>query len=208
MTLGTDKPVENQYMMALALASRRGRVTMSFPSFDVIQNRSVFPSNILLQSYRLLQKDTSLDYTDLINSLGKTAGYCPHEGMPALDETEWWAARALTGPGMINGDAAVRDCCQGIALGRRALEARQSPGPTEYDGMITGDSQFDPRQNTDLVMSCSRIEDLAGCPFAYFLKYILRVLPPDEVSYDPNCWQYSIKRGVSPKTAGCQGMMP
>ena len=67
LTLGTDRPVENQYMIALALASRRGRFTMIFPSFDVIQNRSVFPSNILLQSYRLIKKDTSLDYTDLIN---------------------------------------------------------------------------------------------------------------------------------------------
>ncbi len=195
LPLGADRPGENQYLMALALASRRGRVTMSFPSFDVVDNRSVFPSNILLQAYRLLQKDTSLDYTDLLNSLDRTAGYCPHEGMPALDETEWWAGRVLTGPGVINGDAAVRECCRGIALGSCALEARQSPDPTEYDGIIVSDGQFDPRQNVDLVMSCSRIEDLAGCPFAYFLKYILRVLPPDEVSYDPNCWLDALERG-------------
>ena len=83
LPLGSDRPAENQYMMAHALASRRGRVTLSFPSFDVVENRSVFPSNILLQAYRLLQKDASLDYTDFINSLGRTAGYCPHEGMPA-----------------------------------------------------------------------------------------------------------------------------
>ncbi len=195
LPLGADRPGENQYMMALALASRRGRCTLSFPTYDVVENRSVFPSNVLLQAHRLLRKDTSLDYTDLLNSLGRTAGYCPHEGMPALDETEWWAARALTGPGLINGDAAVKDCYQGIALGSCALEARQSPGPTEYDGIIDSDSQFDPRQNTDLVMSCSRIEDLAGCPFAYFLKYILRVLPPDEVSYDPNRWLDALERG-------------
>jgi len=195
LPLGAVRPAENQYMMALALAFRRGRVTLSFPSFDVAENRSVFPSNLMLQSYRLLQKDASLDYTDFINSLDRTAGYCPHEGMPALDETEWWAARVLTGPGVINGSAAVRDCCRGIASGSKALEARQSPDPTEYDGLIACDSRFDPRQNADLVMSCSRIEDLAGCPFAYFLKYILRVLPPDEVIYDPNCWLDALERG-------------
>ncbi len=195
LPLGADRPGENQYLMALALASRRGRVTLSFPSFDVVENRSVFPSNILLQAYRFLQKDTSLDYTDFLNSLDRTAGYCPHEGMPALDETEWWAGKVLTGPGVINGDDAVRDCCQGIALGSCALEARQSPSPTEYDGIIASDGQFDPRQNIDLVMSCSRIEDLAGCPFAYFLKHVLRVLPPDEVGYDPNRWLDALERG-------------
>lgn len=195
LPLGADRPGENQHMMALVLASRRGRTTLSFPSFDVVENRSIFPSNILLQTYRLLQKDISLGYTDFINSLGKTAGYCPHEGNLALDETEWWAARVLTGPGLINGNAVVRDCCQGIALGSKALEARQCPDPTEYDGLIAVDNHFDPRQNTDLVMSCSRIEDLAGCPFAYFLKYILRVQPPDEVSYDTNCWLDALERG-------------
>lgn len=190
-----DKPGENQYKMALALASRRGKVTLSFPSFDVVDNRSIFPSNIVLQAYRLLQKDTSLDYTYLLNSLDKPAGYCPHEGMPALDETEWWAGKVLTGQGVTSGDETVRKCYQGIEMGSRALDARQNPDPTEYDGMIVSDGRFDPRQNIDLVMSCSRIENLAGCPFAYFMKYILHVLPPDEVSYDPNCWLDALERG-------------
>lgn len=195
LSLGTDRPIENQYVMALALASRRGKVTLSFPSFDVVDNRAIFPSNILLQAYRLLQKDTFLDYTDLFNFLGRPAGYCPYEGTPALDETEWWTGKVLIRPGVSSGEETVRKYYRGIDQGRRAIEARQNPDPTEYDGMIVCDGTFDPRQNNDLVMSCSRIEELAGCPFAYFLKNILRVLPPDEVSYDPNCWLDALERG-------------
>jgi len=195
LALGTDRPIGNQYMMALALASRRGRVTLSFPSFDVVENRAISPSNILLQAYRLLRKDTSLDYTDLSKFLGSPAGYCPHEGTPALDETEWWIGKVLTGPGVTNGEETVRKCYRGIEQGRRAIIARQSPDPTEYDGMIDTDGEFDPRWNNGLVLSSSRIEELAGCPFAYFLKNILRVLPPDELSYDPNCWLNPLERG-------------
>jgi ATP-dependent helicase/nuclease subunit B len=195
LALGTDRPSGNQYLMALALASRRGRVTLSFPSFDVVDNRAVFPSNILLQAYRLLQKDTSLDYTDLSKFLGRPAGYCPCEGTPALDETEWWIGKVLTGPGVTNGEETVGKCYLGIDQGKRAIKSRQSSDPTEYDGMIDSDGEFDPRWNNGLVLSCSRIEELAGCPFAYFLKNILRVLPPDELSYDPNCWLNPLERG-------------
>ena len=51
---------------------------------------------------------------------------------------------------------------------------------------IDTDGEFDPRWNNGLVLSSSRIE-LAGCPFAYFLKHPAGT-PPDELSYDPNCW--------------------
>ena len=195
LSLIADRPSENRYMMALMLASRRGRVTLSFPSFDVLENRSIFPANVLLQAFRLLHKDNTFDYTDFLISLDRPAGYCPKAGGAYLDETEWWAGKVLTGSGMINSRELVRNCYQDIELGCRAMEARVSPEPTEYDGMLEVAGQFDPRQDAALVMSCSRIEDLAGCPFAYFLKYILHVFPPDEVSYDPNSWLDALERG-------------
>lgn len=195
--LGNNKPAENQFFMALALASRRGVVVLSFSSYDVVENRSVYPSSLLLQVHRLLQKDNALDYTHLINSLGRTAGYCPQDGKPALDELEWWISKALTGAGLGGSLETVRNCYPNVDLGLKALEARQSDEPTEYDGLIdTGGANLDPRNNRELVLSSSRIEELAGCPFAYFMRNVLCILPPDDIDYDPGHWLDALERGA------------
>lgn len=196
LPLSMERPGENQYIFGLALASRRGNVTLSFPSFDVVENREVFPSPVLLQVYRLLRGDASLDYTRLMNFLGKPAGYCAQGGIPALDETEWWIGRVLSKPGIRNGAAAVDACCRGIAWGRRALEARTRPALTEYDGLIGPSPHLDPRRNPELVMSCTRIETLAGCPFAYFLCYVLNIQPIEDVVCDPGRWLDPPARGA------------
>jgi ATP-dependent helicase/nuclease subunit B len=52
------------------------------------------------------------------------------------------------------------------------------------------------RRGNHSTMSCSRIEYLAGCPFAYFLKNVLYVNPPEEVLYDPNSWLEPMERGL------------
>lgn len=195
LPLRADRPEENRVALFLALASRSGRVTLSFPSFDIIQNRQLYPSSVLLQLYRLLKEDPLLDFTDLMSSLGKPAGFCPRDSRYALDEVEWWAGKVLNKPGIRNGAAAVRACYRGIELGQLALEARNSPEPTEYDGVIdVHPGELDPRQK-DLTTSCSRLEYLAGCPFAYFLKYLLNIYPPQEVVYDPERWLGNLDRG-------------
>jgi hypothetical protein len=196
LPLGIDRPRENQYTLAMALASRRGLVTLSFSSFDIVENRTVYPSSILLQAHRLLKGDALLDYTDLLNSLGKPAGYCPGDGQTALDEVEWWAWKVLRGRGIRNGAAAVRACYQGIETGSLALEARNSPEATEYDGLVdVNPCELDPRRKKDLVISCNMIEYLAGCPFAYFLRHVLQIHPPEELEYDTERWLDPLERG-------------
>lgn len=197
LPLGAVRPGENQLMMALSLASRRGRVTLSYSSFDIVENRSIYSSSVLLQVHRLLNGDTSLDYSHLLQSLGKPAGFCPQYGRPALDEVEWWAAKALNRPGISNGAEAARVCYKSIEQVQRSQEARERLEPTEYDGVIeVSAGHLDPRVNRDLIMSCSRIEGLAGCPFAYFLKHVLHVYPPGEVVYDPGRWLDTLERGL------------
>lgn len=196
LTPGVDRPRENQFALGLALASRRGRVTLSFPSFNVAENRAAYPSSLLLQAHRLLKGDPAADYTSLLGALGRSAGFCPPDGKPALDEVEWWAGKVLAGPGVAGGPAAVRACYRGLDLGLRALAARIMPEPTEYDGFIGPMTEFDPRRRRDLVMSCSRIEYLAGCPFAYFLRYVLQISPPEEIAFDAGRWLEPAVRGL------------
>ncbi|MTI80843.1 MAG: hypothetical protein FH758_08165 [Firmicutes bacterium] len=196
LPLGIKKPTENQYTLAAALASRRGKIVLSYSSFNVVENREVYPSFILLQVYRLLKNDSTLDYSDLINYLGKPEAFCPQDSKPTLDETEWWISKALTQP-IVNGRDMVKQCYQSINQGSVAAEARNNAEPTEFDGLVPINAgELDPRKNKKIVMSSSEIEYLASCPYAYFLRYVLKMYPVEEVTYDPSCWLDALSRGL------------
>ncbi len=198
LPLGRDRPGVSRHELLTALCSRaalkNSRLILSYPSFDVVENRENLPSSLLLQTFRSLQGDSSLDYSNLMCFLGSPAGYCPLNSGPALDETEWWL-RVSAGH-LANGPALVRQCYRNVDRGQAALRARQSGSPTEYDGMVAAaGGGIDPRRHP-ATLSCSRIEYLAGCPFAYFLRYVLHLDPPEEVDYDPGRWLDPMERGL------------
>jgi ATP-dependent helicase/nuclease subunit B len=195
LPLGRDRPRVAMSEMLAALSSRRGRVCLSYSSLDVVENRGSLPSSLFLQTFRFLKNNPSLDYSDLLRFLGSPAGYCPHGPGQALDETEWWREQVLVG-GMANGPALVPQCYRNIERGQVALSARQSATPTEYDGMVAAAGGEIARRGDKITLSCSSIEHLAGCPFAYFLKYVLRLKPPEEVAYDPGQWLEPMERGL------------
>ncbi|GAI71610.1 unnamed protein product, partial [marine sediment metagenome] len=56
--------------------------------------------------------------------------------------------------------------------------------------------QVDPRLNRGLVVSSSRLELIAFCPYLYFLKYILKIKPPQEMIEDPGVWLDPSERGI------------
>ena len=195
LPLGRDRPRVAMSEMLAALSSRRGRVCLSYSSLEVVENRGSLPSSLFLQTFRFLKNNPSLDYSDLLRFLGSPAGYCPHGPGQALDETEWWLEQVLVG-GMANGPALVPQCYRNIEGGQVALLARQSATPTEYDGMVAAAGGEIAKRGDKITLSCSSIEHLAGCPFAYFLKYVLRLKPPEEVAYDPGRWLEPMERGL------------
>ena len=194
LALGRDRPRLRQYEMLTALSSRRGRVVLGFPSFDVTENRDNLPSSLLLQAFRLIKRDPSLDYSDLQRWLGSPAGYNPFDKGQALDETEWWIKQTLVRR-LANGPALVRQCYRSVEGGQAALAARQAGAPTEYDGVVVAAGD-DLRLRNHPTLSCSRIEYLAGCPFAYFLRYVLYLNPPEDVVHNPGRWLDPLQRGL------------
>jgi len=46
------------------------------------------------------------------------------------------------------------------------------------------------------VVSSSRLELIAFCPYLYFLKYILKIKPPQDMIEDPGVWLDPLKRGI------------
>jgi ATP-dependent helicase/nuclease subunit B len=200
-----DSLRENLYSIAALLASLRGRVTFSFPAFDILEERAAFPSSLLLQVHRLLCGDERLDYASLDESLAAAAkragrpdpaGFLPSTPEGAIDETDWWLGR-LTGEGRRPGGlAAVRQHFPGLGDGMRAEEARAGDRLSEYEGVVRVDGRrFDPLVNHELELSASRLESLVKCPYGYFLRYVLRVEPPEELDLDRSRWLDPKERG-------------
>ena len=52
-----------------------------------------------------------------------------------------------------------------------------------------------PWPDAKAVMSATRLELLAKCPFGYFLRHVLKVQPPEEVAFDRSRWLDPLQRG-------------
>lgn len=200
LPLSVDKLEDKLSTMAHALASRRGELVLSYPSFDVAENRELFPAPLLLQIYRQMQGDHLLDYSDFLSSLGDPAGYSSGDADP-IDEVEWWLYRNKTGE--LFDQVIVSYCYSNISSGQKALEARQLPEPTEYDGALPVDLA---QIFSSKIFSCSQLEYLAGCPYAFFLRYVLGVKPPEEILFDSAKWLDPMTRGTLLHSIFCDFM--
>ncbi len=185
------------YGLAAVLASLRGRVVLSYPSYDVVEGRESFPSSVVLQAFRLLRGDADLDYGALERSLPGASGFLPGGSGRAFDEADWWLDRLTTEP-RPDGPRTVSANFPDLAAGLAALEARDGEALTAYDGLVDIGplrAEVDPVSGRSAVMSATRLELLAKCPFSYFLRHVLKVQPPEEVAFDRSRWLDPLQRG-------------
>ncbi len=189
-------PQENTVALRACLARLRGRITMSYSCRNLIEDREQFPAPFLLDIYRSLKDDPATDYTALRSAIGTPAGFIPSQ-TTYLDETEWWLSRLKELGRPNEGIAAmVRAVYPWLAHGYHAQAERISDRFTVFDGWIKDThGEIDPRLNR-VPVSCTEIEALARCPFAYFLRYVLEVEPPDDYGRDPTVWLDAMAFGI------------
>jgi RecB family exonuclease len=183
--------------LASTLASLRGRVVLSYSSFDIVEGRASFPSSVVLQAFRLLRGDPGLDYAALDAGLPDASGFLPGGPGRAFDEADWWLDR-LTAEPRPDGALTVAANFPGLAAGLAAAEARAGGMLTAYDGMVDIGplrAEIDPVAGRTAIMSATRLEQLAKCPFSYFLRHVLGVRPPEEAVYDRSRWLDPLQRG-------------
>ncbi|NOR15177.1 MAG: hypothetical protein GQ544_05700, partial [Candidatus Aminicenantes bacterium] len=192
----SDALREKIYGMGSLLANLRGRVIFSYSSYDIIEERQSFPSSLLLQVYRLKERDPGLDYSALLSSLPEPSGYLPEDWSKVFDEIDWWLSRLSRGGALLDGREAIRRNFPDLNRGIEAVTSRVADLLTCFDGQVEVDEEeFNPVFNRDIVMSASRMELLAKCPFSYFLQYVLGVRKPDELEYDQSRWLDAMQRG-------------
>jgi len=196
-----DSLRENLWAMAGMLAGLRGRVVLSYPSYDIIEERQSFASSVVLQAARLREGKPELDYSGLVRMIaeggGGARGFLPDEEQEGLDETDWWLGKLAPGGVLRDGMEAVKTNFDLLGRGIFGLEKRDRAGVGEFEGRIKIDlKEVHPLHNKDIVLSASRLEKLAKCPFGYLMRYVLDVRPPDELDLDQSQWLNPLLRGT------------
>jgi ATP-dependent helicase/nuclease subunit B len=82
-----------------------------------------------------------------------------------------------------------------LARGNEAERAREGEVFTEFDGLVRAAAgALDPRRRTAGI-SATALEDLAACPFRFFLRRGLGIEPLEEAEADPYAWLDAMARG-------------
>jgi RecB family exonuclease len=189
-----ERMEEARYALAALLARLRGEVTLSWTAWEAAEARSPAPAPEILQAFRLARGNATLDYADLLDSVGVATPVPGVTDVP-LDGQDVWL-RAIAEGGVLR-DAApvVRAVFPGLDRGLAAFAAREAEEYGPYHGRVAPRAAMDAR-NGGVVLSASRLEALGTCPLRYFMRTVLRVRPPDTVEMDPDRWLSPLQRGA------------
>ena len=161
-------------------------LTLSYPSWDLADDRERFPSPLFLSAYRITTGQQEADQETVERALSPPCSFVDHHHW--LDETEWWLAQ-LNGPKPIEKPhASLFTRYPQLGRGQRATDARISDRLTAYDGFVpAAGTALDPR-SSEKPVSASGLETAGRCPLSYFFRYGLGIYPLEELEADPDRW--------------------
>lgn len=187
---------EMTYLMTQFLAARNGPVYCSFSSFDTVENAEINPSRYFLQIYRLTKKDPESDYSSLAEDINELEEFIPDKGENALQKSAFWLQQQIRNKGIADLEKLFSQYFPDIVKGDRAINDRYNGNFNQYLGKVdVNEENVDPRKNEKAVLSASRLESLAVCPFKYFLDYLLGLDFPEDMERQVFQWLDVMQRG-------------
>ena len=170
-----------------------GALTLSYPCWDLADDRERFPSPLFLAAYRILTGNLDADQEQLTGALQPPASFVGADS--ALDETEWWLARLCGPQPPADPRQSVLARYPHLATGDEAATARRSDAITPFDGIVpAAGAALDPC-TSDKPVSASGLETAGSCPLRYFFRYGLGIYPLDELQADPDLWLTPLEFG-------------
>ncbi|GAI12806.1 unnamed protein product, partial [marine sediment metagenome] len=147
------------------------------------------------QLYRLKTRDKQKDYSDFYSSFQDTSGFIPGKPQEILDSADWFLYSVRHN--FLDIAPLFEHLYPALSEGFYAARQREKVEFNRFNGKVKVDpKQIDPRLNRGLVVSSSRLELIAFCPYLYFLKYILKIKPSKEMIEDPGVWLDPSEKGI------------
>jgi RecB family exonuclease len=193
LRLSTDRIDEAVYAVLTRIAASAGSVTFSYSCRDTREFRETYASWVMLQAFRLQRREAALDYHQLKASLGEPKSAVPEDRETALSAAGWWL-RSVVGAGEA-GVSVLDDAFANLVHGRTAEDMRKSAEFTEFDGYVPPAGPVLDPCAPETAYSVTELEQLAECPFRFFLKRGLGVRPVDEGERDKDIWLDPLTRG-------------
>jgi ATP-dependent helicase/nuclease subunit B len=221
LATSAERHQEAAYTLATALATLRGRVTLSYATGGSVDGRETGPAAAMLEVWRLVRGDRTLSYEALREALAPPAAALPmcetgepeREGadgadgangaperalrqIELLDARDVWLHAISEGALLLDGDRLVRGAFPEFDAGLRAAELAAAAALTPYHGLVPrAAGVLDPTARAGAEISPSALERLARCPLAWFYRYGLGLIAPDDPEYDPGRWLDALQRG-------------
>ncbi|MDD5013981.1 MAG: exodeoxyribonuclease V subunit gamma [Atribacterota bacterium] len=195
MNQDKEKNKESRYKMLQLLTSLKGKIILSYSRFDTQDNRELAPSSLMLQLYRLKTGDGQKNYSDFYSSFQDVSGFIPGKPREILDSADWFLYS--TKHNLLDITLLFEHLYPALSKGFYAARQREKEELNRFNGKVKVDPEWvDPRLNRGLMVSSSRLELIAFCPYLYFLKYILKIKLPQEMIEDPGAWLDPSEKGI------------
>ncbi|MBN2327176.1 MAG: PD-(D/E)XK nuclease family protein [Candidatus Omnitrophica bacterium] len=166
-----------------------GKLTLSYSSYHLSDDREIFPSAVILNAFRILSGNPEGDLSDLERGLPEPASFAPPSAEKCLTESEFWLYAMSVQAGRRNSLPCALQRHPHWKRGMEARQARMSVEFTRYDGWTPkAGVDLDPTQPQGVIMSASRFETLGQCPLRFFFQVGLKLEPPEEIDMDANVW--------------------
>lgn len=176
--------VHQALAMAAARAAAGGSGLVSWSIASDLTGRKAAPAPAVLEAVRAARGEPGLTFEQLRALVGVPACAVPAAAGP-LDARDLWLA-ALAGERQLQDGTAL--------VGARwpaLVEAAPSPG-VRMPGAAP-----DPFQPGSRPFSPTALERLSQCPLAWFYRYALDLVPPQDPEYDRQRWLDPMTRGLA-----------
>ena len=167
------------FHLVRALGASAGRCRLTTCIRDAVDGREIYPAAVIEQAKEQLNLEALPVYS-----------FVP-EPADALTESEIALAMRATS-GFAEEIGAVYPW---MMNGRTAMSARELGEPGIYTGWL-GEATPELHPGAESAISASRLEDLATCPYRYFLKNVLHVRPPDVPDRATDRWLSAMEFGA------------
>ncbi|HEX8848738.1 MAG TPA: PD-(D/E)XK nuclease family protein [Gemmatimonadaceae bacterium] len=195
MATNAERREERATLLRRALATLRGRVTLSYATSGSLDGREAGPAPVLLECWRIVARDPTLSFEKLRDALRPPACAVPDEGDAPVDSRDVWLAAIADGALLLDGTEVVRECFSSLDAGLRAADAAVAPEAGPHHGVVLAAmGEFD-LVGRGRSLSPSSLELLAKCPLAWFYRNGLGLRPPNDPDYDPDAWLDALDRG-------------
>jgi ATP-dependent helicase/nuclease subunit B len=189
----TDK----QQGLARTLARLRGQVTLSFSCRNLVDNREMFPSSVVLAAYRILSGNRETSLGDMLRDLPAAASFAPNSAPKCMDVAEWWTWRQCGPDPVPDAQVVMGHHYPHLQRGFFAAQERANTAFTIYDGRVEqAGRDLDPTKMDGPVLTTSRLETLGRCPLAYFFQHVLGLDVRPDYEEIPSWWLDSAAAGA------------